>query len=120
MLGASMPPSSARATAARSTRSRLRVVRRMADTLSPLTGVRRTPTVVTRGVRRTPPGEAGLMKAIVQDGYGGPDGLRYEEVARPEVSGDRVLVRVRAAALNAYDWHVMRGDPRFARLSMGL
>ncbi|GIF69480.1 NADPH:quinone reductase [Asanoa ishikariensis] len=30
-----------------------------------------------------------------------------------------MLVRVEAAALNAYDWHVMRGDPRLARLSTG-
>jgi NADPH:quinone reductase-like Zn-dependent oxidoreductase len=28
-----------------------------------------------------------------------------------------VLLRVRAAAVNPYDWHVLRGDPRIARLS---
>ncbi|MEU7904889.1 NAD(P)-dependent alcohol dehydrogenase [Actinoplanes sp. NPDC049118] len=60
------------------------------------------------------------MKAIVQDGYGGPDVLRFREVERPTATGDRLLVRVRAAAVNAYDWHVMRGDPRLARLSVGL
>jgi NADPH:quinone reductase-like Zn-dependent oxidoreductase len=27
-----------------------------------------------------------------------------------------VLVRVRAAALNPADWHILRGDPRIARL----
>jgi NADPH:quinone reductase-like Zn-dependent oxidoreductase len=31
-----------------------------------------------------------------------------------------VLVRVHAAAVNAYDWHFLHGDPRIARLSMGL
>jgi NADPH:quinone reductase-like Zn-dependent oxidoreductase len=31
-----------------------------------------------------------------------------------------VLVRVLAAAVNAYDWHVMRGDPYLGRLFMGL
>ncbi|GID94040.1 NAD(P)-dependent alcohol dehydrogenase [Amorphoplanes digitatis] len=60
------------------------------------------------------------MKAIVQDGYGGPEVLRFTEVERPTATGDRLLVRVRAAAVNAYDWHVMRGDPRLARLSVGL
>ncbi|MET8154512.1 NAD(P)-dependent alcohol dehydrogenase [Actinoplanes sp. NPDC049668] len=60
------------------------------------------------------------MKAIVQDGYGGPEVLRFKEVERPAADGDRLLVRVRAAAVNAYDWHVMRGDPGLARLSVGL
>ncbi|GAB2804608.1 alcohol dehydrogenase catalytic domain-containing protein [Lentzea nigeriaca] len=31
-----------------------------------------------------------------------------------------VLVRVRASSVNAADWHVMRGDPYFARLFLGL
>jgi len=31
-----------------------------------------------------------------------------------------VPVRVFASAVNAADWHTMRGDPKFARLSMGL
>ena len=56
------------------------------------------------------------MKAIVQDRYGGPDRLRLQEVDRPVAIGDQVLVRVRAASVNARDWHVMRGDPRIARL----
>ena len=56
------------------------------------------------------------MKAIVQDRYGGPDRLRLQEVDRPVAIGDQVLVRVRAASVNARDWHVMRGDPKVARL----
>jgi len=56
------------------------------------------------------------MKAIVQDRYGAPDTLRLEDVDRPEVGPDDVLVRVHAAALNPYDWHVLRGDPLIARL----
>jgi NADPH:quinone reductase-like Zn-dependent oxidoreductase len=31
-----------------------------------------------------------------------------------------VLVRVRASSVNAADWHIMRGDPYFARLFLGL
>ncbi|MPZ80133.1 MAG: zinc-binding dehydrogenase [Actinophytocola sp.] len=56
------------------------------------------------------------MKAIVQDRYGPPDVLELREVAKPVPADDEVLVRVHAAAVNAYDWHVMRGDPYVARL----
>jgi NADPH:quinone reductase-like Zn-dependent oxidoreductase len=59
------------------------------------------------------------MKAIVQDEYGSPDALELREVDRPVAAGNEVLVRVHAAAVNAYDWHLMRGDPYLARLSLG-
>ncbi|MFH8798318.1 NAD(P)-dependent alcohol dehydrogenase [Streptomyces sp. NPDC017936] len=57
------------------------------------------------------------MKAIVQERFGPPDVLRVADVDRPGIGADQVLVRVRAAALNPYDWHMMRGDPYVARLS---
>ncbi|MDX8141722.1 NAD(P)-dependent alcohol dehydrogenase [Lentzea sp. BCCO 10_0061] len=57
------------------------------------------------------------MKAIVQDRYGSPDVLEFRDVEPSAASGDEVLVRVRAASVNAYDWHVMRGDPYLARLT---
>ncbi len=38
----------------------------------------------------------------------------------PEVGADDVLLRVHAAALNPYDWHMMRGDPLIARLMGGM
>ena len=64
------------------------------------------------------------MKAIVQERYGGPEVLRLADCATPVPDGDQVLVRVKAASLNARDWHLMRGDPYVARLmdpgSMGL
>jgi NADPH:quinone reductase-like Zn-dependent oxidoreductase len=56
------------------------------------------------------------MKAIVQERFGPPDILQLAEIDLPEVGADEVLVRVRAAALNPYDWHMMRGDPYVARL----
>ncbi|MFI7069272.1 NAD(P)-dependent alcohol dehydrogenase [Micromonospora sediminicola] len=59
------------------------------------------------------------MKAIVQDRYGPPETLTLAEVDTPTPAPDEVLVRVEAAALNAYDWHDVRGDPWLARLSMG-
>ncbi|TCM47791.1 NAD(P)-dependent alcohol dehydrogenase [Kribbella sp. VKM Ac-2568] len=58
------------------------------------------------------------MKAIVQDRYGSPDVLEFGEVEKPVAVGNLVLVRVRASSVNAYDWHVMRGDPYLARLML--
>lgn len=60
------------------------------------------------------------MKAIVQERFGSPDILRLTDTDRPEIGADEVLVRVHAAALNPYDWHVMRGDPYVARLLGGM
>lgn len=60
------------------------------------------------------------MKAIVQDRYGSPDTLELKEIDRPVAADKAVLVRVVAAAVNAYDWHFMRGDPYLARVTMGV
>jgi NADPH:quinone reductase-like Zn-dependent oxidoreductase len=57
------------------------------------------------------------MKAIVQDRYGSPDVLQLSEVDQPAPAAHQILVRVRAAAVNASDWHVMRGIPYLARLA---
>jgi NADPH:quinone reductase-like Zn-dependent oxidoreductase len=59
------------------------------------------------------------MKAIVQDRFGPPEVLRLADTGVPEVGAGDVLVRVRAAALNPADWHIVRGDPLIARL-MGI
>jgi NADPH:quinone reductase-like Zn-dependent oxidoreductase len=56
------------------------------------------------------------MKAIVQERFGPPDVLKLVDTDPPEVGADDVLVRVHAAALNPYDWHMLRGDPLIARL----
>src|ERR1700745_1012245 len=56
------------------------------------------------------------MKALVQDRFGAPEVLRLAETGLPEVGVGDVLVRVRAAALNPADWHILRGDPLVARL----
>jgi len=61
------------------------------------------------------------MKAIVLTHYGSPDQvLRLEEVPKPEPAEDEVLVRVRAAAVNDYDWCFVRGKPYLYRLMFGL
>jgi NADPH:quinone reductase-like Zn-dependent oxidoreductase len=61
------------------------------------------------------------MKAIVQRRYGRPaDVLAFESVPDPEVGPDDVLVKVEAAAVNPAEWHIVRGQPYVARLSLGL
>ena len=61
------------------------------------------------------------MRAIVQDRYGQADVLRLlEDAAMPQIGEDDVLVRVRAAGINAADWHLMTGEPYPVRLVMGL
>jgi NADPH:quinone reductase-like Zn-dependent oxidoreductase len=57
-----------------------------------------------------------LMQAVVQDRFGPPDTLRLVDTAIPEIGPADVLVKVQAAAVNPYDWHMLRGDPRIARL----
>ena len=60
------------------------------------------------------------MKAIVQERYGPPDVLELRDVNRPTIDDDSMLVRVRAASINAYDWHMMRGSPYLVRMMAGL
>ena len=59
------------------------------------------------------------MKAIVQEEYGGPEQLQLRDIPKPELDDDGVLVRVRAASLNALDWRVMRGHPYIVRTDEG-
>jgi NADPH:quinone reductase-like Zn-dependent oxidoreductase len=56
-----------------------------------------------------------MMKALVRRRFGGPGVVRVEEVDRPALADERVLVRVRASSLNKADWHELRGWPRFLR-----
>ncbi len=60
------------------------------------------------------------MKAIIRERYGSPDVLKLRDIDRPVIDDDGVLVRVRAASINAYDWHMMRGSPSLVRLMAGL
>jgi NADPH:quinone reductase-like Zn-dependent oxidoreductase len=59
------------------------------------------------------------MNAIVQEGYGSPEVLHLREIDRPAVAADSVLVRVRAASVNAMDCHLLR-MPLPGRVILGL
>jgi NADPH:quinone reductase-like Zn-dependent oxidoreductase len=50
-----------------------------------------------------------MMKAVVQEGYGSADVLHVRDIPRPELMEGRVLVRMRAASVNALDWHTTHG-----------
>ncbi|MGB3827378.1 MAG: NAD(P)-dependent alcohol dehydrogenase [Ornithinimicrobium sp.] len=60
------------------------------------------------------------MKAVIAPTYGGPETLEVRDVDTPTPEADEVLIRVHAASLNAADWHVLRADPFFVRMSFGL
>lgn len=60
------------------------------------------------------------MKAIVYTTYGSPDVLQFKEVEKPTPKDDQILVKIYAASANAFDWHLMRASPFFARLGEGL
>jgi NADPH:quinone reductase-like Zn-dependent oxidoreductase len=51
------------------------------------------------------------MKAVRIHEFGGPEVLRYEDVADPEPRKDQVLVHVKACALNHLDVWVRKGLP---------
>ncbi|MFW9789214.1 MAG: NAD(P)-dependent alcohol dehydrogenase [Candidatus Thorarchaeota archaeon] len=50
------------------------------------------------------------MKAIVITKYGGPEVLQFKDVEKPSPTTNQVLVKVKAASLNASDFEAMRGS----------
>jgi len=60
------------------------------------------------------------MKAFTKTKYGGPEILQLEEVEKPSIKDDHILVKVEANSANPADWHILRGEPFFARFSFGL
>lgn len=60
------------------------------------------------------------MKAITKHKYGGPEILGLEEVEKPTIKENHLLIKVKANSANPADWHILRGKPYFARLSFGL
>ncbi len=59
------------------------------------------------------------MKAIVYTEYGSADVLHYTEVPKPVPGANEVLIKIRAAALNALDWRMMNGKPVVVRPLIG-
>ena len=59
------------------------------------------------------------MRAVVRNAYGSPHVLEFQEIGKPDVADDEVLVRVRAASVNPADWYILTG-PLIARIPSGL
>jgi NADPH:quinone reductase-like Zn-dependent oxidoreductase len=49
------------------------------------------------------------MKAVLHHSYGSPDVLKVEEIEKPEVTEDGVLVRIHASSVNPAEWYGMTG-----------
>jgi NADPH:quinone reductase-like Zn-dependent oxidoreductase len=60
------------------------------------------------------------MKAIVQDAYGSAEVLASQDIDKPEIADDEVLVRVLAASIHVGDWILMTGSPFVMRFATGL
>ena len=60
------------------------------------------------------------MKAIVCTKYGNPDSLKIKNIAVPIPAKNEVLVKVKATAVNDWDWALLRGKPYLYRLMFGL
>jgi len=52
------------------------------------------------------------MKAVRIHETGGPDVLRYEDIAEPQLRKDQALVRVKACAMNHLDLWIRKGIPK--------
>ena len=59
------------------------------------------------------------MQAIAQTEYGAPDSLHLVDIAKPVPQDNEVLVRIKAASVDAGNWHLMRGTPFLIRLIYG-
>src|SRR5207253_1601523 len=55
------------------------------------------------------------MKAITYCNYG-LGNVKLEDVEKPVPNDDQVLVKVRAASVNPYDWHFVEGTPKIMRM----
>ena len=79
-----------------------------------------TSTTTNQSAVHTERAQTTTMKAIVQYAYGSADVLHVEEIMRPVITDDEVLIRVRAASVNHADWVYTTGRPLIARLAFGL
>lgn len=60
------------------------------------------------------------MKAAVYRRYGPPEVLKIEDVEKPVPGGGEVLVRVRAASINDWDWGLLQDKSFVTRMMNGL
>lgn len=57
-----------------------------------------------------------MMRTIRYEHYGSPDVLKVETVPKLQPKPDEILVRVKAASINSWDWDMVRGKPFIVRM----
>lgn len=60
------------------------------------------------------------MKAIVYTKYGSTDVLELKEIEKPSPKDNEVLIKIRAASINSWDWDMLTGKPLEYRLFSGI
>lgn len=60
------------------------------------------------------------MKAVIYNKYGSPDVLQIQEIDRPSITDNEVLVRVHSASIQQTDTNFRSGTPFLARVITGL
>lgn len=60
------------------------------------------------------------MKALLFERYGSADLLKLQRVEKPEPAANEVRIKVEAAAVNSWDWELMRAKPFANRVAFGL
>ena len=63
---------------------------------------------------------ATTFKGIAYRCYGGPEVLKLEDMEKPTLKDNEVLVKVHAASANPLDWHYMHGTPYIMRMDAGM
>lgn len=54
-------------------------------------------------------GDRAVMKAILQNEFGGPEVLKYQDTDIPQVKDGEVLIQVHAIGMNPPDWYLREG-----------
>lgn len=68
--------------------------------------------------RKNAAAPANPVKAVTYCEYGLAN-LKIENIEKPMPTDDQVLVRVKAASINPYDWHFVEGSPKIMRGMIG-
>ena len=70
-------------------------------------------TQLAQQAKPVPAADPTTMQAITQNRYGTvpEDVMRLDQVARPGIGDDEVLIQVRAAGVDRGTWHLMAGRP---------
>jgi len=61
-----------------------------------------------------------MMKAYINDQYGGPEVLKLKDLENPKSKGNQISIRVEALSINPAEWHKLTASFWMLRLSTGL